>query len=384
MDELKELPTQELQGHIVETLTKPEANLLEGGILIHGFKGNLDPYDSYKNMSDTLTKVVKQGAIVSPSRRELSEKEMARISDAPFDFNRVCFHTWHEEVDGNKSNYVLNAFFAAPVSVIEGYKPSLDPAMDETTVSVFGDNGVEIPLEKGILFLSEELFLEISPEITQKAKDLGITYEEYVKNNIVLLPTEAFEDSKILWNIVRDRIMPATNVTQQLVNPNKMGYRGVNFTDVLNGVELAKMENLGKSEKMNGSPVSDAYATSVMEHCSREINWLKGKEADIENIFEYLDDLRNPNEWLKAVYNSRSLINQLDSDNSRLPAVDKLLNDFNSLAGSLSKQIELFLEQKYPDAPIIKPDNKKLRRNVAKPEVYKDEQGVYHVIRPEI
>jgi len=87
---------------------------LEGNIVIHGFLGNIE-----KPEETTIAQVIRQGALVSPSKRILDQKEQARLIDAPFDRDRVCFHTWKENEE-NAGSYIGHAIWAAPVGVMEG------------------------------------------------------------------------------------------------------------------------------------------------------------------------------------------------------------------------------------------------------------------------
>lgn len=365
----------------IETPLEEEKNILEGGILIHGFKGNLNDINPYQRVMERLNNIILSGEIVSPSQRELDEDELKRLQlDASFDSNRVCFHVWNSDSNENQLSYVLNSFFAMPTTAMAGFVPSEDPAFGGNVVALYKNEGVRIPLEKGLLFLSTDMYRSLIPSIQKKAEISGISYDDYVKQHIVILPSESFHDSDILWKEVSARIDPASNVkTRMSKTSSNTNINFIDFTQSLRNIEPSKTDELGETTMKTGNPISESLTDSLEERYHEDITELRNKYSKIEDDPYYLEELRDPNIWLRSINEDRQIIDQLGTDQQTTDSLNKLDDQFKDMCAA---QLELSLsiiKQKHPDAPIkTEADLKKHRLPSLSPEVYRDENGEYH------
>lgn len=245
----------------VEELRNP----LEGSILIHGFNSNLSEDDKNEigifSDTDVLRKVIKQGAIVSPSKRDLTRQELIRYKKASFDVNRVCFEarTGRETDGGGGGNYIDESFFAMPVSALEGIRISNDFAFGAKALAAYHENGVSIPLEKGILFLKASQLEELLPDIKARANVLNIDLAEYLNRYFRILPSE-FKDKDVFWETITTSIEPSKDVKYHPTIFPKLQekIREMGEIGAITTGKIAKEEELGESKLLKntllGSP----------------------------------------------------------------------------------------------------------------------------------
>ncbi|MCX6791529.1 MAG: hypothetical protein NT149_00635 [Candidatus Gottesmanbacteria bacterium] len=332
---------------LIKEVVPRSENLLERSRLVHGFLGNVDANDPYAEETKTLNGILTTGELVSPSLRPLDDKEKIRFSmDAPFDKNRVTFHVWKGDEEDGKS-YISKAFFAAPTSILGGSVPAEDPAWPGRVVSAYGKEGVRLPIEKGLLFISTNRAIQHREKFEALAQKAGQTYIEYMNKHVVILPDNIFDDKKMLWSAISARIEPAMGVTTKIASSREQmdSARGTNFTDMLNQRLPAPARELGLSGIKEGSTVSLELIDDLKQSWQSEIEWLKKVEKNIDRDPYNIENLRKE---ASSLQNIQNLINEIQPDNSDVP----LASQYGEKRRQLLKKFEVMLEKKYPDAPL--------------------------------
>lgn len=365
-------------GASIKEISKTE-NLLEGSILVHGFSGNVDPYNKWKEERKTLQKVLSSGNLVSPSLRELDNSEKIRfVVDAPFDKNRLTFHLWKgDSQDGVE--YIEEALLALPTTSLEGNVLSEDPAWPGRAISAYNKEGVQIPLKKGILFLSQSRFSEFRSQLELLAHESGLDFVDYVNTYVTILPAETFKDQKSLWSAVRSRIEPARDVSVKIVDTQKQtssmfDSSGLNFTNTLESKEPVIAEDLGETHIVLASAIS-AELLQYLEHSyQQEIVWLGTVEANMESNPFNIEFLRDePSEILEI----ERLITELDPNNTRKAYIYELSKKYELWKRKLLAKNERALEEKYPDAP--REEEIGFGRPAFRSKVFRGKDGLLHV-----
>lgn len=190
-----------------EVLTTQE-NPLNGVILIHGFRSNTGTAET-----TTINRLLENGCLVTPSRRPLDEKEEARTREASFDINRICFNLIRSNTSEYDRSYVGQSLIAFPLNAVPGTYLTQDP--DGGDLAVFHPEGVSIPIERGVLFMSDDIFYETLPQFQTRAQTLGLTINEYVNKYVVILPvgTFSYNNNQLLRQLIESRVQPSANVT---------------------------------------------------------------------------------------------------------------------------------------------------------------------------
>lgn len=359
-----------------EKVVQPE-NLLEGSILVHGFCGNIDAQDKWAEESKTLEKILTSGEIVSPSLRNLDAKEQVRFSaDAPFDKNRVTFHVWKgDQKDGLE--YISEAFFASPTSILEGSIPSEDPAWSGRAVSAYNKDGVRLSINQGELFITPERVNQFHAQIEDLAKKSGLSFADYMNKYVVLLPKSVFEDQKMLWKAVSSRIEPAIGVTANVATAKEQGdlTKGLNFTEVLNSKEPAKRTELGVSTIKSGTAISEELVLSIEQRTQDEIDWLKEVEANINTNPFHIERLRDE----KLLFEEeQELANEIGLNSANSERIKKSAQSYDQLRQRLLSINEKVLEEKFPNPPTEDELNRS-RRPVTQATVYRGNDGRLHI-----
>lgn len=245
---------------IIRTEAPIKENLLEGTILVHGFQGNIR-----KPEIDTLIDIVKMGALVSPNLRELTPDERKRSHITPFDQKRVVFHAWRGNERDN-SSYIGYAAFAAPVTILAGNVITEDPSSSsKNTIAVYNETGVRIPLEAGILFMSEGYFSNFLEFLKEKAQRVGMNPTEYVNKYIVILSPNVFRNFDELKKAIFSRIDPATNVTADIVtHEDQIKSSSLDYTRILRDKPGVTRESLGTAST-KGYGIVDQQQMSLWE-----------------------------------------------------------------------------------------------------------------------
>lgn len=241
-------------------------NPLEGSILIHGFDSNLPASDKRElGISwdkDVLRKIIKQGAVVSPSKRELTRQELIRYGEAYFDVDRVCFEArTGRETDGEGGgSYIFGAFFAIPVSGLEGTRISNDIASSGSAMAAYNEEGVSIPLEKGIIFLNEYDLRDLLPDIKARAEMLNIDLAEYLNMHFRILPGN-FKDQDIFWKVVKASIEPSKDVKYHptIVPELQEKISAVGMRETFISEKTANKGDLGESKLLENTLLGSPY-----------------------------------------------------------------------------------------------------------------------------
>ncbi len=355
-------------------------SLLEGAILVHGFCGNIDASDKWAEETKTLEKVLASGEIVSPSLRILDSKEQTRFSvDAPFDKNRVTFHVWKgDQKDG--SEYIAEAFFASPTSILVGTIPSEDPAWPGRALSAYSKDGVRLSVDQGLLFITPERAKQFHTQLEVLAKNSGLTFADYMNKHVVLLPKSAFEDQKTLWSAVSSRIESAVGVTAKVTTGKEQGdsTKGLNFTEVLKSKEPTKRTELGLSTIKSGSAISKELALSVEQRTQVEIDWLNEVEADMTSNPYHIERLRDNKPLFKDEQQLADEISPISAESERLK---KAVQGYDKLRQRLLAINEKVLADKFPNPPTEDELNKN-RRPVTEATVYRGNDGKLHLKEP--
>jgi hypothetical protein len=329
-------------------ISKSTEHPLEGGIIIHGFVGNIE-----KPELKTLTQVIKSGVLASPSKRELDDKERLRLPDEPADYNRICFHLLTNKV-ANPCHYVGRAFWAASLNAVAGTIIGDDIASGSNDIFSYHNNGVEIPLNRGLLYLSIDMLdnLALLESIRQRATAEGVSAEKWIQNYIVILPRKAFENRQQLFNIVSKRIQPAKGVSADFVTKNEIDQHFQhNFVHFLeNDHRFTKKDELGIGGIKIDIPLDPDLLTEFNQILGRYKNRFRSIYEDIETNPLRIEELRDaesvhdPN-W--PFFKMISLLNTYapDSDIAQKAAE---LDKFRLELLKLNTQI---LEKIYPNAP---------------------------------
>lgn len=357
--------------------------LLEGAVLIHGFTGNVDIHNPHTSEKKALEKVISTGTIVSPSQRELDEKEKDRIRyDTPFDMNRVSFHVWKGD-EHDLGSYIHGAFFAAPASSLEGFVPAEDPAWSGRAISAYNKDGVKIPTNRGLLFISPDLALNNRRLFEARAENEKLSYKDYMNRYVVILPSEVFGSAKKSWEEVSSRITPAKGVDVKIVTAEEQFSQSkgrLDFTAILNTGKKAELSQLGESRIIDGGAVSESLLKNLQSSWEAELKWLEKVDNGLEEDPFHIEQLREDHSRIDDYYN---LVIELKDLNEELSEIKKLRDDYHKLRKKVLERNEQILEQKYPDASQETKGGKfELRRPPSKPEVVRGEDGKLHVMTP--
>ena len=255
-------------------------NPLEGAILIHGFDSNLSDPDKREigisSDSDVLKKIIRQGAVVSPSKRELTRQELSRYGGAYFDVDRVCFEArTGRKTDGKGGgSYISGTFFAMPVSGLEGTKISNDIAFSDGAMAAYNEGGVSIPLEKGILFIHEYALRDLLPDIKARAEMFNIDLAEYLNKHFRILPGN-FKDQDIFWKVVKASIEPSKDVKYHptIVPKLKEKISEVGMREIFISEKFAEEKDLGESKFLKNTLLGSPYVK--VEHNKEYLDLLQ-------------------------------------------------------------------------------------------------------------
>ena len=241
-------------------------NPLEGAILIHGFQGNLPDPDKREigisSDKDVLRKIIRQGAVVSPSKRQLTRQELLRYGDAYFDINRVCFEARTGRKGDGKGggSYISGAFFAMPVSGLEGTKISNDIAFSGPAMAAYNEEGVSIPLEKGILFINEYDLKALLPDIKERSEILNIDLPEYLNKHFRILPSH-FRNRNIFWKTVTASIEPSKEVKYHPTIVPKLQEKisTMGMREAFISEKIAEKKDLGEAKLLENTLLGSPY-----------------------------------------------------------------------------------------------------------------------------
>lgn len=280
-------------------------NPLEGAILIHGFESNLK--DSVKREigistdTDVLRKIIRQGAIVSPSKRELSSEEKTRYGEIHVDLNRVCFEarTGRKTDGGGGGSYINSAFFALPVSGLKETRISHDIAFAQNSIASFNEEGISIPLEEGVIFLDLFTLRDLLPDIKTRANILNIDLAEYLNRHFRILPNEQLS-SETLWKIVTASIEPSKDVKYHPTIIPKLQEKidNLGIMEALITEKKAEEGDLGQSRLLEntllGSPYLRASHDSQFRYYLSELTRFTSiikQDPEALRQLPYLDDI---------------------------------------------------------------------------------------------
>lgn len=333
---------------LLSELVHTQEHPLEGAIVVHGFLGNIE-----KPENVTLAQVIIAGTLASPSKRQLDFREQERLVSAPFDRDRICFHPWKEGGE-QPTSYIGHAIWAGPTTAMEGTIIGDDPANEAGDIFAFRAGGVDIPVRKGVLFVSDNLIdtPEIRMSIKQRATQDGVTFDEWMKDNVVLLPTKLFHQTKELFSVIAQRIRPAAGVTADFVDAEEIGQSsGVNFVTSLNAKHKpVSTRELGTAVKIQGESVSE----EMMQEWER--NYRHFDEAFGEIIAEMdenplrLEELRDSEFMYDGAWEFHLLHRRLQtfSPDSELARKIHTLNERRKDAFERNEQI---LVERFPNMP---------------------------------
>ena len=329
---------------------------LEDRVIVHGFLGNIG-----KPEDMTISQIIQQGALVSPSKRALDPKEQTRLLDAPFDRDRVCFHTWEKNRE-NTGSYIGHAIWVAPVSAMEGTIIGDDIANETGNVFAFNRGGVEIPIDRGIIFISDNLLgtSSIKQSIELRAQSERVTPEDWIRRNVVLVPTEIFRRPNDLFRIISDRVQPAKGVSAGFVGREEINKNlRFNFVAYLRDKYIpATAQELGHATKIEGEPVTPEMMQKWEKdylYCLQQFTELE-EEMD-ENPLR-LEELREP----EYMYDTGWFFHQLKSRLQRFSPASELglkVVELDKKRTELLQRCESILRKRYPN-PISEEDLQKL------------------------
>lgn len=327
---------------------------LEGGILIHGFDGNIG-----KPEEITVAQVITRGALVSPSRRTLNVVEQDRYqSEIPRDYNRINFMCW--KTYGDKfPTYTRAAFWAGPLGSLENYYLGRDSTSVDA-IYALGEEGVEIPIERGLLFISDVLLFskEVWASVEARAKEEQVLPRDIVKKYMVVLPSESFpmicvgsergsgsERANQLLTEIQKRITHAVGVSvefEQNVDTSN--------ADVIRNRRPATSETLGLSTKIEGDPLSD----EIMRTWNNIYDYHRGRLDEIvEKIEEdpfQIEDLYSPVlGWEGSLFFVHQNLEILDPESKLLQKI----KEAEQRAQEALKKNQHILQERFPNMPIL-------------------------------
>lgn len=252
-----------------------EKNSLEGAVLVHGFESNLS-HNQRKKAFVVLNEVLKSGSIVSPSKRELNNSEIERFKDASFDINRVCFEARiGDKDDGCASDYIGAFCFIAPTTILAGTTATEDFAFDNRAIGVWKKDGVQIPLETGLLIIKESLFNRCSTSIAEHARIVGMDENQYLKKYVRIIPDSFdFNDNTEFWNLIRANVQPSSGVTYSPPTIGELN-RFVDEKERLNYISSlphAELSQLGTGFIKDTGFVTEEYEEYIKNECADYIN----------------------------------------------------------------------------------------------------------------
>jgi len=365
---------------VKEIPPKPD-HLLERSILVHGFSGNIDTNNTWSEETKSLGKVLSTGELVSPSKRDLDDKEKVRFGiDAPFDKNRVIFHVWKGD-DHDGMEYISEALFAAPPKMLEGYVPSEDPAWPGRAVSAYGKDGVHIPLSNGLLFVSAGRCIEFHDHFEALAQKSGMSFADFMNKHVVILPNTAFQNRNELWTAISSRIEPAIGVTVDVIGAREQmnSTHGTNFTDILNNHAPAKANELGLSGINRGSAVNHELTVWLSKEWRSRIRWLQTTEKNMSNNPFRIEQLREEKPSFQDV---QQLVDEVQPNHPDNKKTQSLARQYYEYRQRLLATNERILEEKYPNAPSEIDENGRTHSNVVETTVLRGKDGRLHVHEP--
>lgn len=335
---------------------------LEGGILVHGFSGNIK-----KPEDTTVVEVITRGALVSPSRRSLDYVELSRFTTGiPRDYRRISFYCWKNN-ERKVPTYIDAAFWAGPINSLENYYIGRD-ATSLDAIYALGKDGVEISLDRGLLFISEDLLFspEVWTNVEARAKEEHVTPKDIVSKYMVLLPAKLFpkllppivnsyendielidqrhsDRANQLLREIQRRITPAKGVTADFEE-----YAQVSNTDVMKKNAPATRKTLGTSTKLEGSLFSGALMDEwnlIYEHQRNKLDELIAEMEENPYRIEELYEPRSGWEWNLIHVGHRLEI--LDPDSELL----KKIKEAEQKAQEALVRNQQILEQRFPNMP---------------------------------
>lgn len=222
-------------------LVKPR--ILEGAVLVHGFKGNIE-----KPEIETVKDLLLHGHIASPSKRNLDDREVERYEDeVPTDLNRIHFHCSYENQTKDQSyKYRGDSLFVMPVKSAEGYVIAQNLLLGESDISIYSSEGVEIPLNKGVLLMTETLFDGLKDVIPVAAEKLGLSLDEFMLNNILIVDDDVIKESNKFWDLISKKVKPASSVTYKMPSYFTLNNHANNLPELFDQIAPAKLGELGR------------------------------------------------------------------------------------------------------------------------------------------
>src|SRR3990172_12994005 len=327
-----------------EVMLTPE-HRLGGAILVHGFVGNTD-----KSEIHTLAQIITRGAIISPSKRSLTPKEEARTL---FDRKRIAFHTWKPE-RLNSIKYVGQAVWAAPVTALEGTIVGDDMAMEEGDIFAYNPAGVDIPLQRGLLFVSDDMLDNsgVQAAISERANKEVKAPEEWVVKNVVIVPKEAFKQPDELLKIISRRIRPSDTVTADFVTRAEFD-ENLKIYFLEEGFAqkhtTADVKDLGNGVKVDGEYISPEMVKKWDEDTSHYNDWFDKISLEMEFNLLPFEELRPPEDGDKfeGFWKLRKRVEKYLPGSDMAHDLDKM----DQKRAETMARYEKILFERYPNAP---------------------------------
>ncbi len=242
-------------------------NLLEGGILVHGFEGNIGEFVPLKDILD-------EGGITSPNLRQnkWSEKMRERQEDVAFDNSRLCLHVYKPGKVNRSYTFNGSYFFACPMNTLAKNVIMLDDAGGTGDIAAYHAEGVKISIEQGVLFLPLQTFqLDWEHIRTYAEKQAPSDPAGFIRQHFRI--SQNYETDEQLLEAVQEAISPAQNVTY---SPKRqidvMGLAGVEQPTV----QTAREDELGKA--------------SIINHATFPQKWVEMSLAEANTMVQNLQD----------------------------------------------------------------------------------------------
>ena len=216
--------------------------ILEKAVLVHGFKGNIE-----KPETETVRDLLLHGHITSPSKRNLDNKEIKKYEEKiPVDLNRIHFHcSYKDQTKDSSYQYRGNSLFVMPVKAAEGNVIAQNTLLGHTDIYLYSKEGVEIPLNKGVLVMTKDLFGEVQDVIPETAKKLRLPVDEFIANNIMIVDEDTIGDPNKFWGAINEKVAPSSGVTYKAPSYFTLNNHANDLPKLLDQIEPAKAEELG-------------------------------------------------------------------------------------------------------------------------------------------
>lgn len=330
-------------------------NPLEGAIVLHGLQSNISAVGGYKeNEIRAILGILSDRAVIPYGlRTNLTSAETQRTTETSWDRFKISFWAYHGEKstaadDPRVAAYVGQAAFVAPLQALEGLNLLRNGGGVLNEYTANSPKGARIPLEGGLLFIGESLFLQMKDRLLDLAVSKGVSPNELLGKHVYIVEDSVFRDTNLLWKVMQERISPAKGVKE--VSPG--------IDTPLAKTNLATAESLGVSALKDGSPISIDLMSRYDQVKEKFRRWNiilseylpGGDEVNLSCTSEELVETIASIQKLRfEIEKQLQILELVDEGNPSVGRMRELLGE----SDTLSQRADSELEQLYQDAPVI-------------------------------